>query len=68
MHATNVTGWVTLHGSAHKEVEVVVEVIVDVIEMVALDVVEKNVSSATNLGTLHVSARRIKIFAIVVTV
>lgn len=67
MRVTNVTVWGTLRGSAHK-VEVEAEEIVDVTGMVALDVVERSASNATNLDTLHVSARKIKTFAIVAMV
>lgn len=67
MHVTNVTVWGTLHGSAHK-VEVEAEEIVDATGMVALDAVERSASNATNLDTLHVSARRIRTFAIVAMV
>lgn len=56
-----------MHGSAHK-VEVEAEEIVDATGMVALDAVERSASNATNLDTLHVSARRIRTFAIVAMV
>lgn len=67
MRVTNVTVWVTLHGSAHKA-EVEAEEIVDATETAALDAVERSASNAINLDTLHASAKRIKTFAIVATV
>lgn len=67
MRVTNVTVWVTLHGSAHKA-EVEAEEIVDATETAALDAVERSASNAINLDTLHASAKRIRTFAIVATV
>lgn len=67
MRVTNVTVWVTLHGSARKA-EVEAEEIVDATETVALDAAERSASNATNLDTSHVSAKRIRTFAIVATV
>lgn len=52
-----------MHASAHKEVVAEAEEIVAVTGTVVLDVVERNASSATNLGTLHANAKRIRIFA-----
>lgn len=67
MRVTNVTVWVTLHGSAHKE-EVAVEEIVDATETVPLDAAERSASNAINLDTLHVSVKKTKICAIAATV
>lgn len=48
--------------------EVEAEEIAGATETVVLDADERNASSATSLDTLRVSAKRIRIFAIVVTV
>lgn len=45
-----------------------VEEIADATGTVALDEAERSASNATNLDTLHASARRIRIFAIAATV
>lgn len=50
--------------SAHKEVVVEVEETVAVTGTVLLDAVGRNASNAINLDTLHVSAKKIRIFAI----
>lgn len=47
--------------------EVEEEEIVDVIETVVLDVAARSASNATNSATLHVNAKRIRIFAIAAT-
>lgn len=52
-------------GNVHKEVELVVEVIVDAIEKVVLFEAVTNATSATNLGISHVNAKKIKTYAIV---
>lgn len=57
-----------MRGSAHKAVAEEVEEIADAIGTVALDEAERSASNATNLDTLHASARRIRIFAIAATV
>lgn len=57
-----------MHGSAHKAVAAEAEEIVDVTGTAALDEAERSASNATNLDTLHASARRIRIFAIAATV
>lgn len=52
-----------MRGSALRVAEVVVEVTVAVTVKAVLDVVVINATSATNLDTLHVNAKKIKIFA-----
>lgn len=68
MRVINVTGWVIMHGSVRKVVEVEVEVTVVVIEKVVLHVVVTSATSVTNLDTLHENVKKIKTFAIVAKV
>lgn len=68
MRVINVTGWVIMHGSVRKVVEVEVEVTVVVIEKVVSHVVVTSATSVTNLDTLHENVKKIKTFATVAKV